>query len=79
MLLTYRHIPYKDEQCIRHRYFESMGRHYKVYGIDKGAVIYDSIIVMRELNYNGVNICKIVDFIGRMKILVRFLLQFKSL
>lgn len=62
---AYRHlIPYKDEQCIRHRYFESMGRHYKVYGIDKGAVIYDSIIVMRELNYNGVNICKIVDFIG---------------
>lgn len=62
---AYRHlIPYKDEKCIKHRYFESMGRQYKVYGIDKGTVTYDSIIVMRELNYKGVNICKIVDFIG---------------
>ncbi|HHT98053.1 MAG TPA: hypothetical protein GXZ90_09205 [Clostridiales bacterium] len=57
-------IPFKDDQCIRHRYFESMGHKYKVYGINKGKLFYDSIIVMRELDYKGINICKIVDFIG---------------
>lgn len=62
---AYHHlIPYKDEQCIKHRYYDSMGRHYKVYGIDKGTVSYDSIIVMRELSYNGIKVCKIVDYIG---------------
>ena len=57
-------LPYKDEQCIRHRYFESIGHQYMVYGIDKGTTSYDSIIIMREIDYKGTKICKIVDFIG---------------
>jgi len=57
-------VPYKDEWCIRHRYYESQIHKYKVYVIDKGNHIYDSLIVMREIEIRGTKICKIVDFVG---------------
>lgn len=58
------HVPYKDEWCIRHRYYDSLLHKYKVYVIDKGINKYDSLIVMREIKCNGAKICKIVDFVG---------------
>lgn len=58
-------LPYKDEWCIRHRYYDSLIHKYKVYLIDKGTDIFDSLIVLREIDMRETKICKIVDFIGR--------------
>lgn len=56
--------PYKDAWCIKHRYFDSVYHKYNVYLIKDSYNLNRSIIVMREINNNGVKICKIVDFIG---------------
>lgn len=56
--------PYKDAWCIKHRYFDSVYHEYKVFLIENSKNSHHSIIVMREINNEGVKICKIVDFIG---------------
>lgn len=56
--------PYKDAWCIKHRYFDSVYHEYKVFLIENSNSTKHSIIVMREIEKEGIKICKIVDFIG---------------
>lgn len=57
-------LPYKDEWCVRHRYFENIGYQYKVYGIIKQDGSCTSIFAGRDVGCNGRTIFKIVDYIG---------------
>lgn len=56
--------PYKDFEYIKHRYFEHLKYKYKIYGIDNGKDVIDSILIGREIVQNEVKVFRIVDFIG---------------
>ncbi|MQP24772.1 hypothetical protein GFJ94_06805 [Flavobacterium sp. LMO8] len=57
-------LPYKDGWYIEKRYFKHPVYQYKVFGIDDNFGQIKSILIAREVGYNGVKVLRIVDFIG---------------
>lgn len=57
--------PYKDEWCIKHRYFESMYHEYEVFGIYNEQEECKSLLVFREISANGATAARVVDCVGQ--------------
>ncbi len=56
-------LPYKDNNYIKHRYYNHIKYHYKVMGIDNGSRI-DSVVIGREICLNEGKVFRIMDFLG---------------
>lgn len=57
--------PYKDAWYVERRYYAHPMNHYDVYGIDKGRLHIESIVVAREQWQNGAKVLRLLDFIGQ--------------
>lgn len=63
-------IPYKDLNYIIHRYMEHPVYHYEMIGIQDKEGRIRSIVVGREVSYEGARVYKIIDYLGHFEDLI---------
>ena len=60
-------FPYKDAWYIKHRYFDHPIFSYQVYGLKEEDEV-RALLMCREQEYNGENVLRIVDYMGKPKL-----------